>query len=455
MLSDIFFIPVADQVLLHAPLHGISAVINPAGADLVASALLSESPSPPFMFQEIVNLLKIKHAPPQPRLGNLQTPHFLGLIPTRACNMHCLYCDFPSEPYDKLTKMPLEVCKSAINAYFTHLMDRNITKAAIHFFGGEPFSDPKWMFIAVEFARFRAQHLGLSLHLEATTNGLVDKTCAQWISESFDCIVLSLDGNERIQNHQRPVKNKQSSFSTVFTTAKVISESRCDLVLRSCVTQESLPELQNIVTWMADTFTTQTICLEPMTDSLNSQDNGLHPPQPWEFSKAFILADKYLQSLGIKCMLSTADLSLITVSSCPVGHDALIVSPNGEIDACYLPKSTWVERGKDMHLGVLENESFSILPSDLKRVRKYELNNKTLCKNCFCRYHCAGGCHVNHNTDLNPGDYDDLCIRTRLISIGKLLKQVGQIRLLDQWREDDAALKISAQWQNDRIEAWR
>ena len=154
-------------------------------------------------------------------------------------------------------------------------------------------------------------------------------------------------------------------------------------------------------------------------------------------------------------MLSTADLSLRTVSSCPVGHDALIVSPSGEINACYLPNESWEAKHMDMHLGFLEDNEFNIAQSDLDRVRSYELGQKTLCQNCFCRFHCAGGCHVNHPANGEPGAYDDICIHTRLVSIGKLLLRLNERNDLEEWLQDRTTLERSALHKNDGIETWQ
>ena len=452
MLTDIFLVPVKDKILLHAPLHGLSAIINQSGAQQLQAAFNDEKHPLPEAYQALFSILREKIPPPQPRKGVLKEPLFLGLLPTRDCNMHCRYCDFPVSKADPLRVMTRDQCQEAIDAYFNLLINNGYQHAAIHFFGGEPFVAPELVFFAAEYARCQAQKLNLPLHLEASSNGLVKKDYAAWISETFNCIVLSLDGRERIQNYQRPTKGSRDSFYPVIETAKIISDSPCKLILRSCITRDSLPEMQETVEWMVDNFIPETICLEPMSESDQSMRNQLQTPDPWQFSKMFLQAEIFLKPHGINCMLSTADLSLTTVSSCPVGHDALIVSPNGEINACYLPKTSWLSKDKDMHLGRIKDGKLDIHQINLDRVRSYELGNQPLCKNCFCRYHCAGGCHVNHPSDGAPDRFDAICIRTRLVTLGKLLQRVHQETLLIDWLNDDRALEASAMWQNDRIE---
>jgi len=455
MLREIFLIPVKDKVLLHAPLHGLSAIINPTGAHLLRSALNGEKHQLPASYQNLVNILSEEVQPPEPRSGELQEPRFLGLLPTRDCNMCCRYCDFPVSKDRSLPAMSKDNCQEAIDTYFSFLLTNAIKQASIHFFGGEPFTAPELVFFAAEYAREKARYLDLSLHLEASSNGLVDKEFALWVSETFDCVVLSLDGKQPIQDYQRPARGSEDAFQTIVETGKILSDIPCNLILRSCITQESLSELFETVRWMAENFIPDTICLEPMSESERSNLNQLHPPDPWQFARTFIEAERFLRKRDIGCMLSTADLSLTTVSSCPVGHDALIMSPNGEINACYLPESSWLNKGKDMHLGRITKGNFEIPQDNLDRVRSYELGKQSLCKNCFCRYHCAGGCHVNHPSEGESGSYDEVCIRTRLVTIGKMLLNMNQKMILEEWLNDDHTLENTALWENDRFEVFQ
>jgi uncharacterized protein len=454
VLKDIYFLPVKNKVLLHAPLHGVSAVVNKSGAYDLQNSLNGAEINLSSQYQALKGLINEQIPPPMPRIGRLNNPRFLGIITSRKCNMACRYCDFPSTSKDEISTMSMETCKNAIDTYFKFLSENKHTRASIHFFGGEPFIHPELVFFAVEYSLYQSRQQNFSLHLEATSNGLVDPVFAKWISEVFNCVVLSLDGKEEIQNLQRPTQASSEAFHFITQTAKTLSDSACNLIIRSCITQESLPELNANVHWIADEFRPETICLEPMSITNHMENIGLHPPDPWEFSKSFLLAEIDLRSRGIDVMLSTADLSLTTVSSCPVGHDALIISPNGEINACYLPKQSWLTKGKPMHLGKLENGKFKITQSNLEKTRQYQVGNKSLCENCFSRYHCAGGCHVNHNTNFPAGKYDNLCIRTRLVSIGKLLNKIGQYELLRDWLADDQALQTSALWHNDHYTAW-
>lgn len=85
---DIFAVPVLDKILLYAPLHNLLALVDRRAAHEVLSGLASGAAS---AYPQVQELLAVLQAPtqlsPQARTGALQEPLFLGIIPTRGCNL--------------------------------------------------------------------------------------------------------------------------------------------------------------------------------------------------------------------------------------------------------------------------------------------------------------------------------------------------------------------------------
>ena len=73
------------------------------------------------------------------------------------------------------------------------------------------------------------------------------------------------------------------------------------------------------------------------------------------------------------------------------------------------------------------------------------------CAHCFCRWHCAGGCHVNHVLPEHHGDYDDLCIQTRIITLRNILKAMDGEELVDSLLNDSAELEKSVCQPSDSL----
>jgi len=447
VISDIFAVPIIDKYLIYAPLHSLATLVDRRGAISLRRAILEADYCPPATIEALLSTLRSPgSAAPQPRIGPINDPYFLGLIPTRLCNLSCLYCDFAGSRQPG-SIMKLTTAQEAIEAYFQLARQSDLQEVEVHFFGGEPFFAENVVHFAVAYAESRAQELGLRVRFEATSNGVYNPERCRWIADYFDTIVLSLDGPEDIQEGQRPAKNGRKTAQTVIRNARILSEGPVELVIRSCVTQATVNRLPEIASWIASEFIPSTVCFEALTPSILSKKAGLYPPDPWDFARNFILASDILEEAGIETALSTVVLHNLRTSFCPVGQDALIISPDGSIDACYLMQDDWKRAGLDMHLGWLKDGKFQIDPKAVRRVRNNSVYDKPLCTACLCHYHCAGGCHINHSVAHSGGAYDSLCLQTRLITIASLLKRLGQDSLMHTWLDDRRALEISA-WQS-------
>lgn len=452
--ETVFIVPVLDRYLFYAPLHQLTALIDEAGISAISAGLESSGKHSHPTIQPIVEWLLDKPINlPTERVGPIVSPIFLGLIPTRGCNLGCRYCDFPSSTQTE--PMGLDLARDAVDEYFELISYSGGKQCEIHFFGGEPFSAEDVVHFFVEYARMKASQLDISLHLEATTNGFYPASRCRWIADYFDTIVLSLDGPAEFHDFQRPTKNLRPSFERVYENARIFSNSQVEFILRVCVTADMVSSLPQIAKWICEELAPAAVCFETLTPSSQTQGAGLIPPDPLDFGRSFFAAESILEDYGIRTVNSTASIEKNQVSCCPVGKDALIVSPDGAINACYLLKDSWERKGMDMQLGefksVESKYKMHIDKESVQRVRRLNVNNKSRCSECFCRYHCSGGCHVNHPADVPAGQYDDLCVQTRIITVTKLLRKLGQQELAANWLESQSALEKSALQRSDLL----
>jgi uncharacterized protein len=347
--------------------------------------------------------------------------------------------------------MSFPVAHAAIRAYLALLHSAGKSRGEIHFFGGEPFFAEELVHFAVGDALIQADRLGLRLRFEATTNGFYSEKRSRWIADHFDAVVLSMDGPEEIQDRLRPATGGRGSSQVVARSAKIFSEAALELVLRACVTQDTVGQLAEIAGWFAETFRPALVCFEALFPSPLARQVGLTPPDPFDFAVNFMRAARVLQAHGIQAVNSTGDLRGPRSSCCPVGKDALIVSPGGAVEACYLLPEDWQRSGLDLSLGHLNAAGFEIDPQQLQSVRDLAARDRGRCEDCLCRYSCAGGCHVNHPVSTTPGDYDEVCLRTRLITIARLLERLGHPAETESWLGSREALDRSARQKSDRL----
>jgi uncharacterized protein len=210
--------------------------------------------------------------------------------------------------------------------------------------------------------------------------------------------------------------------------------------------------MSEIAAWFCQDYCPQGICFEPLQPGAQSQENQLEPPDPWAFARNFIRAARILEAHGVEPIYAAADIRTRRVSFCPVGQDAVIVSPDGAINACYLLQQDWEARGLDLGLGHMEDDgSIELDAQGVASARRLNVWNKPFCARCFCKWHCAGGCHVNHPLPNSPGDYDRLCLQTRLITLCNVLEAMGRQDLIGTLLEDSEAMEKAARQRVDTL----
>ena len=446
--SDLFAIPVLDRLLFYAPLYNLAALVNRTAVQQLYQSLQSGTVPANEDLGQLVHILhKAPAFLPRPRQGEL-APAFLGLLPTRACNLSCRYCGFLTADdtrgdCPKAGKtMDLGLARDAVDAYMNLASEAGQADAEIHFFGGEPFCAPEVLDLAVQLARIRAQENGHSVRFEVATNGTFGEERCRWAADTLDTIVLSFDGPEDIQNAHRPYQDGRGSFEIVDRNARLLSEGATQLYFRSCVTRQTVGRMPEIPPWFCQHHRPDGVCFEPIQPTPEAAANQLEPPDPWEFARGFARAAEVLLAHGVEPVYAAADIRARRISFCPVGQDAIIVSPDGEIAACYLPRQDWEAHGLDLRLGRIgEGGEITLDAEAVALARSQNIWNKPFCAACFCRWHCAGGCHVNHVLPDVPGAYDRLCIQTRIIALRNVLVAMGHRDLMHRLLEDDEALE--------------
>ncbi len=444
-----FLVPVADRFLFYAPLDSLIVLIDRTAARQLRRYLDCRQPVTQGPLQEIVQALDPARELPLPRQGDF-VPSFLGLLPTRGCNLACRYCGFAvgEEPQQR---MSLELARDAVNWYLDTVQRAGGKHAEIHFFGGEPFYAPEVVDFAVHLGRTRAREAGLTVRFEVATNGVFDERRCRWIADNLDAVVLSLDGPPDVQALHRPYRDGRSSAEVVERTAEMLSEGPAALYLRACVTDATVERMPEIAAWFCERFRPAGVCFEPLQPPTPPARAPFEPPDPWAFGRAFVLAARILEAHGIEAVYAAADIHTRRTSFCPVGQDTAIVSPDGTISACYLLPRDWEMRGLDLRLGRIAGGQVHLDRAAVAAARALNVYNKPHCARCFCRWHCAGGCHVNHGPTGPNGAYDRLCIQTRLIALRNLLQALDQEPLFDAWLQDPSAVKRAILQPSDRL----
>ena len=422
--AQAFAVPILRDWLVVDRSFLVKALMNGA-----ALAALREGAAEAGLMSELGRALDEYGARPVPLQTGPADPPFLGIIPTRDCNAACKYCAFADarEP----GQMSPELARAAVDSMASLLASAGRSTLAVHFFGGEPLVAADVVRVAVASARAAALERGLGARFEIATNGVVDERVRRFLAQEFDLVVLSLDGAREAHDLHRPMASGLGSFEAAARTARVLSEGPCELCLRVCVSEANVAFLPEIVSWFAEAFHPSSIDVEPLRPSDRSRRHLLRAPDPYRFASSFRRAAAVGRRRGIEVLYAAAQIAKAPRSSlCPVGEDAFIVSPEGEIRACYLPPREWETRGLDLVLGRFEGSGFHIEPERLSAVRSL-VRDKPGCERCFCRWSCAGGCHVSHVSPALSDAYDDSCVATRILTACALLDVIGSSEVAD------------------------
>lgn len=445
---DIYHLPTGDQQLVFSPLQRIAAAVNKTGLEYVRRALLDNDHKEECSLHQLVTDLSGTCIVPQIPIGPAQPP-FLGLILTRGCNMICRYCDFAAG--NNGCVMSEELVSQAIGSWAQCIHNVGGTRLDLHFFGGEPFTQPDLIEIAVHCARHMAWHYGMALHLEASTNGLLDKKMVGFVVDHFGTIVLSLDGEAEDHNLHRPLRGGVGSFSNVWKTAQVLADSPVELCIRVCISSANVERMPHIAQWLCESLHPHAITFEAMKANSCNGTTGLSSPPSLAFVRGFVAAWREAQRAKVDCIYA-ALCDKARISFCPVGQDVLIVAPDRSIRSCYLRRHNWEATGLDMQVGQVSAEgNLCINQAALERLRNIVAQRRR-CIRCFCRWNCAGGCIVTETWPGHGLQYTDFCHRTRLIQACILLEQLGMAEHVDRLLSDQGAVFSLWEHEDDRLD---
>ncbi len=160
-----------------------------------------------------------------------------------------------------------------------------------------------------------------------------------------------------------------------------------------------------------------------------------------------------LDSAGIEAAYGALAPDGPRYTCCPVGRDVVIVSPDGRLAGCYQVEERWRARGLDLSLGEIRDGEVRIDSESVERLRGLVLD-KPRCRRCFCRWECAGSCHVAVTYPGCPSAYPDFCVQTRLIFACRALQGLGRPELVDQLLGDPESVASLSHSPSDRLEDW-
>ncbi len=366
-------------------------------------------------------------------------PQFLGIIPTRSCNLGCRYCAFGAANDDN-HMMDHSLAVASIDWMVRTLLAERRNLLAVDFFGGEPMVAFPVVKTVVDYVHEASKKNRLDHRIEIATNGYFAPDACRFLCENIDFITLSFDGPKEIQNFHRPTKSGHESFDIIYNNAKTLAASQAKLTIRICVTDSTVDRLGKNVEWFCQEFHPDSITVEPLRRTSESVQAGMKVPKPMDFIPMLHKATRIAATYDIPLIYASANLDELRTAFCPMGKDVAIIFPDGSINSCYMQPKDWKAINSNMHYGDIRpvDNTVTLDFSTLNIIRQNSQHHP-ICHSCFCRWNCAGGCYMHMHASMRKNGQDDFCMQTRILTACNLLNRLGYNELSDKLADDKTA----------------
>ncbi len=451
--GDVYALPLNDRWLVFAPATWTVAVVNHTALGQLAQCLEPARTAPTLEALELWQTLTVP-PPGGPAFPGMPDPAKLIIMPTRACNLRCVYCDFGSADAP-ITLLDPAVAAVLVEHVAADLRARGERMLRVHFFGGEPMVAWRVVERIVAETRSIAGRYGLTPWFEVTTNGVFRTEVADFLGDEVDSVVVSLDGDRAMHDASRQRPDGTGTYAEVAATVRRLQRAPIELCLRACVTDRSVDAMPAIAEHFCTAFAPAAISFEMLAESGASLAAGLAAPDPLAFARGLAAAERIAAAYDVRVVHGPSELVGPRATSCPLGTGALMLWPDGAITGCYLDPGRWRSRGLELSLGrVLPDGRVRV---DVARLGRIEaaLAVKPRCERCFCRYTCAGGCHVDQTPPGCALEFDARCQAIRLITAARLLTRVGCEDEARTLLASDSAAEALALHADDRLGTWR
>jgi uncharacterized protein len=394
-LPFVYSIPLDDKFIIYAPLNHIAFVGNKALVQIIGQ-LIKNPNKEANSDNEMIRILKnvgIFHSVrvdfPKIKRINSFSPTLCILMPTTACNLSCTYC-YAENGLKEIRTLKWELAKKAIEIAHINSQKPKNGKFSLSFHGGgEPTLPNALVLKACDYAR----RLDPECHISVTSNCVWNKNFRNKILNFINEVSVSLDGNKITQDRQRPDKNGKGTFIHVMQTLNDLEKRQIPYGIRVTITKDSLSELNENIRFLCENTLCKSIQVEAVYNQGKAIGSGLTLNDSETFSRSFIKAYHYANSLGRNIHYSSARPYLITDRFCKATTDALIVTANGELTACYEVFDRTHQLAEDFLIGEIDKDNgIKLYEGKRRKLLKKIKENRNSCRDCFCYFHCAGDC---------------------------------------------------------------
>ena len=414
-----------DKFIVYRPLARLAFIGNRAMADLARAIARGDvAPTPrgrALDFLGSIGFLRPDSPPPLPP-GRDFRPTTAVLLMTSACQFRCAYCYAAAgeAPVERLT---LTQGRAAIDFVCTSAWPRDGSHFDISFHGG---GEPTLAWSVLKACVAHARSKPLPVHIGMTSNGAWSPSQTDYVLDQMNDLSLSFDGAPATQDVKRPFATGRGSTEIVLRTIAALDRRNFPYAIRMTATAP-WQRFPADVRFICEQTGCRTIQVEP---AFNTERRG-HPQGDEAdcrgFADAFLAAYEIAAAAGRTLFYSGARLGLVTSTFCTAPYDALIVTPRGNLVACYEVTDPSHPLADLSTLGGYDDGGIRLDAAARDRLHGLMAERQAGCRDCFCLRSCAGDCYTRAFGSGPTGHLSQgpRCEMNRAITAGLLLHAIA------------------------------
>jgi uncharacterized protein len=434
--TELFVIPLLDRYLVYAPLRQLAFIVSAEAVNLLCRLQRGETAAgngEEQSFLRFCDKIGLMNKEGDLPVGDFESPEFrpyeVTLFLTNKCNLRCVYC-YASAGEQPVAMMDIKTAQRGIDYVCRNALESGKPGFSVGYHGGgEPTTHWDVLTGSLDYARRLSKENGLELDAAMASNGCFTPEQRLWIINNLSGVNLSVDGLPLVQDRQRPAAFGGPSSEAVMQTIREFDSADFHYGLRLTVTSESVEYLPASVEYLMGHSRPKHIQLEPMYVLGRGRGNGL-AVDPHAFIDAYRLAKKIAAQGNADLFYSAARVELLTSRFCLSCGEGFSLTPQGLVSACYEAPDAGFEFAGRFIFGRYEesSESYIFDQEKLASLRNHTVENIPWCRDCFCKWHCAGDCHYKSLHSMTDGHFtgDTRCEITRALTLDQILENIRQ-----------------------------
>lgn len=323
------------------------------------------------------------------------------------CNLRCKYCFADEGEYKGARKtMSAKVGKKAIDFVIEKSGPRK--NIEVDLFGGEPLMAFEIIKEIVAYAREQEKIYNKNIRFTMTTNAtLLNDEIIEYLDKNMVNIILSIDGRESVNDAVRVRRDGSGTQKSILPKIKKMVEKRDkskQYYVRGTFTRENTDFFEDIMYLAGEGF--KEISIEPVVlpedHDLSLREEDLETIFKQYDNLCDEMLKRHKEGNEFKFYHFNIDLQggpcvYKRISGCGAGHEYVAVTPDGEIYPCHQ-----FVGNKDFIMGDIFKGDLDMEMSN--KFKKAHIYNKPVCKECWAKFYCSGGCQANNfnfNGDMN------------------------------------------------------